>query len=92
LSVRYCSKCGAERVADAAFCHKCGTSFVAPQGKDNFGLGLLLINVGAVLAATLPFLMFVGVNFFSGGAFFGTMPACLQTSCSSLLGLAWLLG
>lgn len=93
LSVRYCSKCGAERVADAAFCHKCGASFTAPvQGKDHFGLGLLLISIGAVLAMTLPLLTIVGVNFFSGGAFLGAMQGMFAGVIAVIIGIGVLFG
>lgn len=88
MSVRYCSKCGAERVADAAFCHKCGASFAAPvQGKDHFGLGLALIRVGGVLAMTLPLMTIAGINVFSGGALFGTMPGTFAGIVVVIIGM-----
>ncbi|WP_415282241.1 zinc ribbon domain-containing protein [Candidatus Nitrososphaera sp. FF02] len=94
MSVRYCSSCGAERVADAQFCHKCGTSFAAPlqSQKDHFGLGLLLIKIGAVLAATLPFLTLLGINVFSGGAFFGSMPGMFAGIIVAVIGIGMMFG
>jgi hypothetical protein len=75
-------------VADASFCHKCGANFAGPvQGKDHFQLGLLLIKIGAVLAATLPFLTFLGVSFLSGGAFFGAMPGMFANILVVIIGL-----
>lgn len=93
LSVRYCSNCGAERVADAAFCHKCGTSFAGPvQSKDHFNTGLLLIRIGAVLAVTLPLLTIAGVNVFSGGAFMGAMPGMFAGVVAIIIGMGVLFG
>lgn len=94
LSVRYCSNCGAERVADALFCHKCGASFTASlqSSKDHFNLGLLLIRIGAVLAVALPFLTLLGINVFSGGAFFGSMPGMFAGIIVVIIGIGMLFG
>ncbi len=93
LSVRYCSNCGAERVADASFCHQCGASFKnSTQGKDNFKLGLLLIRIGAVLAVTLPLLTIAGINVFSGGAFMGAMPGMFAGVVAVIIGMGVLFG
>lgn len=80
-------------MADAAFCHKCGTNFAGPaKSKDHFNTGLLLIRIGAVLAVTLPLLTIAGINVFSGGAFMGAVPDMFVGVVAVIIGMGVLFG
>jgi dihydrodipicolinate synthase/N-acetylneuraminate lyase len=80
-------------VQGAAYCHRCGASFGVPiASKDHFKTGLLLIRIGAVLAATLPLLTIAGVNIFSGGAFLNYVPGMAVGILAVIIGMGVLFG